>query len=81
MTDPTDPAISIATPPKRCSSEARKRWAQSEDTQRFCSSSAGVPPLKPSVSTCWLTLASVTIARLWTSTASSTGIRWSSTYG
>jgi hypothetical protein len=61
-TEPTDPAISIATPPKRRSSAPRKKLIQSDDTQRFCASRVGVPPLKPSVSSCWLTLASVTIA-------------------
>ena len=35
---PTDPAISIATPPYLCSSRCLKKWIQSALTQRFCAS-------------------------------------------
>ena len=54
---PTDPAISIATPPNRRSRLRRKKWIQSALIQRRCASSG----LKPSVSACWLTSASVAI--------------------
>ena len=76
---PTEPAISIATPPKRCSSERRKKFGQSADSQARCGSVA--LPLKPSVSACCDTLASVTIARPSVPTAWSSGMTWSSTYG
>ena len=49
--------------PAGARASARKKLIQSDETQLFCASSAGVPPLKPSVSSCWLTLASVTIVR------------------
>ena len=74
---PTDPAISIATPPKRCCSFARKKWIQSAVIHFFCASSG----LNPSDSACWLTFASVAITLPFVPTACRLGICWSSTKG
>ena len=74
---PDRTAISIATPPKRCSIRWRKKWTQSELTHRRWGSLG----LKPSDSACWLTLDSVAIARPPRSSAWTVGMSWSSTYG
>ena len=74
---PTEPAISMATPPKVFSSWARKKCAQSELIQRLCTGSG----LNPRDSVCWLTSPSVAMTVPLSATACIDGISWSSTNG